>query len=972
MPVQGWKRLLADSRQFEGEGSYPIEAYSEFMPPPRLGLSPYTRRNTGFFSEDDAWGWPVTEYEEAFELHPGMDSIAGQIIGALVHLIRGETAHGISAAKLTGNPYWSEELAGSGLLPEERVVLLLPLALSRTQDDKGRVRWTLFGGSELGPEMAFWEGFFTSPGRESSPEKATDFFRSLLAEAYGPSHGNQVNLRNAGFRIYPRPRWSAAPSWPEFRYPSWAPPLFWQVGDSLADVRYLLTFVPFAELPAPVRRAYLGGHLRLLPFPGSLLFWGPLPYHLLRHEFPLAMQIPLLHSIARHEGPQGVRVPQSGWMHEPRAGEHGIEGAHGPLRSTYIRTHRWARVHRHEDEIAILSREDRLAHVLFSTESKDVELYGKPMARNVQLWTQDWTLLLDGPRASGEDIRRAFEAVGKGGVFGYRFQFPAMRVGSYEVYWHRPLAACLSHKTGEPVVIRSAPPGYMAAYRVESPDPSRPLGLWPRILRREEHLAAVSLFEHGEDEHPHQTALNLRKLLDACCSRGRRTIPRAFARQLLSAGRHLTLEEWLDSIPRRANDAPRGQRLAQTLRARMRPDAPAVRGSRKPLEGLTYSQTARRSFEVRYWNLIRTLSAGKYRNKCNADCVRDEPTRRMLSHPHRDLEALGDYLLSYYRRIISASGVRRGAMAGEMPFAWKTDFEFDWYGGWHNNRLGHTHERNLIVVIPGRNRKQAIVMADHYDTAFMEDVYDTARGGTGARLAAAGADDNHSATAALMLAAPVFCRLSRERRLERDVWLIHLTGEEFPADCLGARHLASRLVERTLKLHAAGRRPRDLSGVRVEGIYVLDMVAHNNDRDRDVFQIAPGTCDASTRLASHAHRANQIWNESAAAWNARHARRERGIRSQDGVTIPAVAAHPELIGEIRPHFDPRSTLYNTDAQIFSDAGIPVVLFMENYDINRQGYHDTHDTMENIDLDYGAALVSIAIESVARAASSAPL
>jgi hypothetical protein len=47
-----------------------------------------------------------------------------------------------------------------------------------------------------------------------------------------------------------------------------------------------------------------------------------------------------------------------------------------------------------------------------------------------------------------------------------------------------------------------------------------------------------------------------------------------------------------------------------------------------------------------------------------------------------------------------------------------------------------------------------------------------------------------------------------------------------------------------------------------------------------------------------------------------------------------------------------------------------VLFMENYDINRTGYHDTHDTMENIDLDYGAAVCAITIEAVARAASSA--
>ena len=73
-------------------------------------------------------------------------------------------------------------------------------------------------------------------------------------------------------------------------------------------------------------------------------------------------------------------------------------------------------------------------------------------------------------------------------------------------------------------------------------------------------------------------------------------------------------------------------------------------------------------------------------------------------------------------------------------------------------------------------------------------------------------------------------------------------------------------------------------------------------------------------------------------------------------------------GEVRLHDNPRSTLFNTDGQIFSDAGLPTVLFMENYDINREGYHDTHDTMANIDLDYGAAVAAIAIETVARAAS----
>ena len=147
------------------------------------------------------------------------------------------------------------------------------------------------------------------------------------------------------------------------------------------------------------------------------------------------------------------------------------------------------------------------------------------------------------------------------------------------------------------------------------------------------------------------------------------------------------------------------------------------------------------------------------------------------------------------------------------------------------------------------------------------------------------------------------------------------------------------------------------------------MIAHNNDHDPDVFQISPGVGGDSLRLAYHAHAANALWNACAPAWNRRANRRDcaRGQRSADGLTIPRTALHPLLHGEVRTPDDPRSSLYNTDGQIFSDAGIPAVLFMENYDINRVGYHDTHDNMTNIDLDYGAAVSAIAIESVARAA-----
>jgi Zn-dependent M28 family amino/carboxypeptidase len=310
------------------------------------------------------------------------------------------------------------------------------------------------------------------------------------------------------------------------------------------------------------------------------------------------------------------------------------------------------------------------------------------------------------------------------------------------------------------------------------------------------------------------------------------------------------------------------------------------------------------------------------------------------------------------------------AVCGEIPFLWNTDFDFSAFGGWKNNQEGHTHERDLLVIIPGKNRNEAVIMADHYDTAYMEDLYNKSQGGVGARIAAAGADDNCSATATLLQAAPIFLTLSKEGLLERDIWLVHLTGEEFPSDCMGARHLAEALVENTLQMRLKDGQMMDLSGVRVTGVNIMDMIAHNRDSEKDIFQITPGKGQQSLQLAWQAHLAGELWNMETKKWNQSPERRDkgRGQRTSDNKKIPPLAEFLRLQGEIRLLEDPRSTLFNTDGQIFSDCGIPVVLFMENYDINRSGYHDTKDTMQNIDLDYGSALAAIAIETVARAAT----
>jgi hypothetical protein len=971
---EGWKGLLADPPSFRGRGAYPIAAYSEFMPAPRVGPSPYGAENPSPFDEADPWGWQVAEHEEAFQLRPGLEQVASQLVGALARLGRGRDDHGISRGKRTDNPYWPQELAErAGALHHERYVVLSPLALSRTQDDKGRVRWTLFGGSEQGSARPFWRGFFADPGHELPPETGLGFLQNVLKEAYGESSRSVGDLRRAGLRVLPQgelpPPMNDRPEGP---LPSWVTPLLLGANDSPEGVKYLLTFRPFALLPEGVRRAYLSGRLHLLPFPGSLLFWGVPMYQRLRQELPLAIQIALLNQVHRHEAAHGLRVPQAGWLHEPRGVETQPPDHHGPVRNTFRRTHRTARVRRDSpDEALVTGREDRMAHVLFDT-SEAIGLYGKPMARNAQLWSEGCRLILDGPPAGRAEIDRAAEAVRQGGLFGYRFVFPAVRVGGYEVYWHRPLAAYLPADSDRPRVLADAPLGYLTAYRTDRPDPAAAVELWPRLLRRAPYEASLSQFTRLGDPFPHQTSRNCRKVLDARAVLGS-PLPPSFARALLTLPTHRTLGGWLDELPGEAADPKAGRALADELRRCVLDDAshPSAKEDGQAPDSWTLESTSRRPFEVAYWNAIAEVSGGRFPNRNNADCARDAATRAAVPHVGRDLDPLGEHLLARHARSIEAAGLSGRALAGSLRFHWRTDFDFDWSDGWRANQGPEPRERDLIVMIPGRDRRRAVIMADHYDTAYMEDRYKTDSGQPGPRLATPGSDDNTSATAALLMAAPVLLGLSRDGRLGCDVWLVHLTGEEFPADCLGARHLAQSLVEGDLEAHTPDGRRHRLSGVRVEGVFVLDMVAHDSPRHPGVFQIAPGASRESLALALEAHRANEAWNAGATRWDRHASRKSRKPAGRGAGAVPPTAPHPVMRGEVRPHDDPHSTLYNTDGQIFSDAGIPVVLFMEDYDIDRSGYHDSKDTMAGIDLAYGAALVAIAVESVARTANRGP-
>jgi len=960
----GWQKLRTGYPWFGGNGCYPIAAYSEFMPPPRLGYKPYGKPDYRLENENDPFGWTITEMEEEYELKPGIEHIGQQIMNNLIKLGKGLPQHFISGhgnENLINNPYWPPELASrAGSLFHERYVTLLPLMLSRTQDDKGRVIWTFFGNSIHDPEQTFWKSFYSAPGTEITVSESVSFFTDLLSDVYGEKLSDDTSLFNAGFRIMPS-EGSVLPDWTR--------KLLVNDHSPFGDVRFLLTFRPFSLLPETVRKQYLAGTLFLLPFPGSLVFWGMPGYLRLKKEIPSAAQIPLLNLVERNRGIGGLRVTQSGWMHEPHPGSINHVMNENLVQDTYHRTHRWERVHRYQDELNKVAHKIRLIKALFSTEADAMGLYNKPLASNSQLWDHKFELLLNGPKADRRKTMEVEKTLLKGGLFGYRFFYPPMRIGEHEMYLHRPLVAFAREQSEKVEIKTGSLYGYITGYHDADREMAHPVELWPRMQKRELHLSALHDFNTHNDHYAHQTSLNIISLLESWYMQNRKPLTRSFAYSLLNISKHKTLDQWLDELNIHASSPEKAANMRKALEEIIERQEVSVLP-----EPLTYTETATRRFEEAWWNDIKFLAQGEFIYKDNADIMLDETTLSQVRKRQRDIELLGDYFIGRHRKAIADASMEGKAMVGELPFKWNTLFDYVQYGGWVGNQKGRIYERNILMIIPGKNRKQAVVLGDHYDTAYMEDIYEKGRGGTGARLAAKGADDNYSASATLLQAAPILLKLSKEGKLERDIWLIHLTGEEFPSDCMGARNFCQTLIEKTMNLKIDSQASINLSDTEIVGVYVMDMIGHNRDNDQDIFQISPGKSAASLNLAWQAHLANIIWNSATHSWN-RHPERfnkTRGKRISGSQFIPETAKHLSINGEVRTQYNPYSSIFNTDGQIFSDTGVPVVLFMENYDINRSGYHDTKDTLENIDLDYGAAFAAIAIETVARIATLAEM
>ena len=309
MAEQGWQKLLAGYPWFEGEGNYPIAAYSEFMPPPRVGRKPYGSIDHCLYREDDPFGWHVTEYEEALELQPGLEMIAKELMHVVQHL-----GHWRSGPRHRPQEARRQSLLARrfGDFRSAAARTLRAAASPGALQDPGRQRprpLDLVRRQRTGPGQGLLEEFLYAPrGGKCRGSGPKDSSAACWPRPTTRKPEALADLRKAGFRVYTNPAAALLPSWKEEPLPKWTEPYRWEKG-SLRGVRYLLTFCPWKFLPAAVRKAYLAGELHLLPFPGSLVFFGAPPY----------LELQRATAAGRADSPAAFALPPRGPQFDPHS-----------------------------------------------------------------------------------------------------------------------------------------------------------------------------------------------------------------------------------------------------------------------------------------------------------------------------------------------------------------------------------------------------------------------------------------------------------------------------------------------------------------------------------------------------------------------------------------------------------------------------------------------------------------------------
>jgi len=232
-------------------------------------------------------------------------------------------------------------------------------------------------------------------------------------------------------------------------------------------------------------------------------------------------------------------------------------------------------------------------------------------------------------------------------------------------------------------------------------------------------------------------------------------------------------------------------------------------------------------------------------------------------------------------------------------------------------------EANLIVKIPGtlpRDKNRPIIFVDHVDKAIAEDHYAK----TNEKITTGGADDNGTATAAELMASEIYAERYLEKPPAHDIWLFHITGEEYPGSSLGARHQVGRMLKQ---------------GQMITGVIDMDMLGHHPEHSKR-FQINPGPTAGSWKIAQAILNASQI-----------HAARWTPI-----VRLPYS----------RKGYDTQ-----TDGEVFRLVGYDHVTSNEDKGLNhRRGdknYHELGDESSLLDIPYASDHVKTLIEAAAELA-----
>jgi len=233
-------------------------------------------------------------------------------------------------------------------------------------------------------------------------------------------------------------------------------------------------------------------------------------------------------------------------------------------------------------------------------------------------------------------------------------------------------------------------------------------------------------------------------------------------------------------------------------------------------------------------------------------------------------------------------------------------------------------QANLIAIIPAGGTSKCnepVLFVDHIDTAFEEDTFYN----LGKRQTTQGADDNVSGLIALLQSVSIL--KETQKTACRDIWLVHLTGEEYPAASLGIVYFLQQLFVNKQPIYIA---------------IIVDMISHRVNRTDPIIQINPG--DSIKSIISAQLALDYVYP-----------------------MIKNDLILKNLTPIIRSWNDPYSYLYNTDGVRFVQYGFSCILFNEhiNYHENfeRSGYHDTLDTIDLIDFQYGQTVSQYAIATV---------